>query len=289
MIVLSAIEIFDAQEAGKWESYAPGKTLPSKSQLRMLQLSDLQHKALFEQVKRYFASGELEVVESEEAELPPQPAAPPRAAALEVTALEEMPPSIDSGPLEVLVEADAGAPVLVVNQAGPDPVAPEVPASRIESAVDTIADILKEAQSKDELLELLLETLIEQGHFARTALLAIDRAERKAVAIASCGADSGVLERLSIDDPLSPLLQSLSKVQSCSRVGAGSSPFGSPTFALAPVDGGVDGPVVLYADCGHGAKISLAARRIFRHVVERLNVLLPTLPGKVQDLSRESD
>ena len=283
MIVLSAIELVDAQESEKFGNYEPGKTIPPKSQLRMLQLNELQYAAMYEQVKRYFASGELSVVEGEEVE--PEIPAPPVPATIETLPAEpeaEAPPDdTPSAPVELHIETDTAAPVLVVSPVEPEATPSEVPSSKIESAVDAISGILASATSKEELLETLLETLIAQGHFARTALLAINRDERQAVAIASCGADSSALDRLAINDPLSPLLQSLSKVQSCSRVGAGSSPFGSPTFALAPVDAGSEGPVVLYADCGHGAKISLAARRIFRHVVERLNELLPTLPGNI--------
>jgi len=283
MIVLSAIELVDAQEGEKFGNYEPGKKIPPKSQLRMLQLNDMQYAAMYEQVKRYFASGELNVpVEEEEAAA--TVATPPIVAPIDMRseAPQEPPQDEPPPPVEVVIETEASSPILVVAPAEPETAPVEVPVSKIENAVETISSILSSATSKEELLETLLETLIAQGHFARTALLAINRSERQAVAIASCGSDSSALERLAINDPLSPLLQSLSKVQSCSRVGGGSSPFGSPTFALAPVDAGTEGPVVLYADCGHGAKISLAARRIFRHVVERLNELLPTLPGNIQ-------
>ncbi len=248
----------------------------------MLQLNDLQYAAMYERVKRYFASSELSVPAEEEDATTvaiPSAAAPIdlRSQASQEPLQEEQLP-----PIEVIVETEASSPILVVAPAEPEPAPVEVSISKFENAVETISSILSSATWKEELLETLLETLIVQGHFARTALLAINRSERQAVAIASCRSDSSALERLAINDPLFPLLQSLSKVQSCSHVGGGSSPFGSPTFALAPVDAGTEGPVVLYADCGHGAKINVVARRIFRHFGERLNELLPTLPGNTQ-------
>jgi len=278
MIVIAAMELVEAHESEKLSNYEPGRKLPPKSPLRMMQLSDAQYEKLFKLCERYLQTGELEFeLDAEE-----MPTESPEVAVEESEEATE--PTVASGAVtaaEIRVEVSEAVPVVVVD-ATPE-THDEVPPSpsKIESAVGAIVSLFDEVESKADVVELILESLIEHGHFARTALLAIDKEKREAVTIAACGENTKGMTNLSIRDPLSPLLQSLSKVQSCSRVGVGNSPFGSPTFALAPIDAGDGTPVVLYADCGHGEKIGLAARRIFREVIGRLNEVLPNLPGKV--------
>ena len=103
-----------------WELRARGKD-PPKSQLRMLQLNDLQYAAMYERVKRYFASSELSVPAEEEDATTvaiPSAAAPIdlRSQASQEPLQEEQLP-----PIEVIVETEHPHPSSSLPQQNPSP------------------------------------------------------------------------------------------------------------------------------------------------------------------------
>ncbi len=65
-IIASAVEIVEAYENDRLDRYAPGKTLPSTSSLRLLKASDQQYRRMFEAFDEYFNPKEPEDAEKEE-------------------------------------------------------------------------------------------------------------------------------------------------------------------------------------------------------------------------------
>jgi HD-like signal output (HDOD) protein len=143
--------------------------------------------------------------------------------------------------------------------------------------VGAVTDMFENAANGEELLKNLLQQLVE-GPFEKAAIICVSKDRKSALVIASRG-PIGNGQRIELKDPLSPLAQCFSKVQSFASKANEASPFGCKSFALAPVDADHDTPVALYADCGDDGALSFEARRIFRTVVDILNQKLPTIPG----------
>jgi hypothetical protein len=140
---------------------------------------------------------------------------------------------------------------------------------------------MSSAKNSEELLSNLLSTLIDDGPFEKTAIIVISEDRKNATVVAARGPNIGNGQRLSLDDPLSPLAQSISKIQSFGRKESSVSPFGSKAFAVAPLDTHHHTPVALYADCGSDNAITFEARRIFRSVVDMVNEKIRDLPGGI--------
>jgi hypothetical protein len=123
--------------------------------------------------------------------------------------------------------------------------------------------------------------LVDNGPFEKSALIVVSKTKRNAIVVAARGPMIGTGQKLDIDDPLNPLAQCFSKVQSFGNKESDLSPFGSKSFALAPINADHETPVALYADCGNDKAITFEARRVFRTVVEILNERLPLIPGGI--------
>jgi HD-like signal output (HDOD) protein len=154
----------------------------------------------------------------------------------------------------------------------------------LEKAAETIlamSERMDAAKNSEELLATILISLVDDGPFEKTALVVISEDRRNGLVVAARGPNIGNGQRLILDDPLSPLSQCLSKIQSFGKEESSTSPFGSKTFAVAPIDADHATPVALYADCGNEGSITFEARRIFRTVVTLINEKLKTLPGGI--------
>lgn len=147
--------------------------------------------------------------------------------------------------------------------------------------VGNVSKMFTEAKSSEEVLTSLLGMLVDGGPFKKTALIVVSKDRKNAIVVAARGENIGNGQKVELDDPLSPLAQSFSKVQSFGTRSNEASPFGSKAFALAPLAVDHDTPVSLYADCGNDASLTFEARRIFRTVVELLNKKLPEMPGGI--------
>ncbi len=147
--------------------------------------------------------------------------------------------------------------------------------------LSTVSDVLKKARTSEELLSEILAQLISPGPFEKAALLVVSKDRSVAMVVAARGPVFTSGQKITITDPLHPVAQCFSKVQSFGLRNSKVSPFGSKAFAVAPIDADHDTPVALYADCGADGALTFEARRIFRNVVEILNVKLPTLPGGI--------
>ena len=174
--------------------------------------------------------------------------------------------------------------VRVVRQTTPPPVKkqpPPIVSKKGAQVVSNISTMFDTAQTSEDLLAQLLAMLVDSGPFEKSALIVVSKNKRNASVVAARGPSIGTGQKLQIDGPLNPLAQCFSKVQSFGNKESDLSPFGSKSFALAPINADHETPVALYADCGNDKAITFEARRVFRTVVEILNERLPQIPGGI--------
>lgn len=330
-LVLGAAEMVDAFDNNRWEKIAPGKTLPSKSNLRLLRIDDNQYLKVYERVAEYLFSAKLaEQKRLQESEPMPEPE--PEPVAVESVEDDELANEIEAlmrGNAEAAKEEpangtslktqtasdrvdseQAATPTTVIENGNysmenPDNgfnldvvlnkkkrtarssgavsrvAPPQLRTEKGTAIVSMISEMFDDADTSEELLASLLERLTEDGPFEKSALIVVSRDRKNAVVVAARGPNIGNGQRLELDDPLSPLAQCFTKVQSFGNRPSDASPFGSKAFALAPIHADHDTPVALYADCGNNGSLTFEARRIFRVVVDILNEKLPTIPGGI--------
>ncbi|NMC63253.1 MAG: hypothetical protein GYA55_08790 [SAR324 cluster bacterium] len=158
---------------------------------------------------------------------------------------------------------------------------PKLQTTRGNQFLGEISTMFETVASSEELLTELLEKLTFDGNFEKAAIIALSNDRKMAVVVAARGIDAKQGQRMNIKDPLSPLAQGFSKVQSFGNVESQHSPFGSKAFALAPLNANHKNPVALYADCGNESSLTFESRRIFRTVVDMVNQKLVQLPGGI--------
>ena len=337
-ICMAAAEMLDSFDAGRWEKLAPGRSLPPKSALRMLQLGDAAYLKVYERLSEYLLSAKLLAEQKKSEPLPaggeaavpgregglhteiqnlldvsgggandaadedeeyeqydeyeeepappvtattpmPEGAPPPLKPATEIRTVGE---SLARSDIEQFSLAPAKDRANTPRVAKTTTVAPRrlhTPSGT--QAVSSITSLFDQVSRSEDLLSQLLESLISEGPFEKSAIIVVSKDRRSAIVVAARGPRIGNGQRLELDDPLSPLSQCFTKVQSFGTQRSKASPFGSKAFAVAPIDADHETPVALYADCGNEGSLSFEARRIFRTVVEVLNEKLPTIPGGI--------
>lgn len=325
-VIMASDEMVESFDGNRWDKLAPGKQLPSKSALRLLQISDAQYAKIYERASEYLFS--MRIVEEKKKQ---RLQAAPEGESISIASshteswgeatdigssglqseIESLLSSLESS--EPVPEAPArkqetiiqktAAPEAVTKAsldsefgiggaAAPKPARVSSPArAKVEpprlannnstKVVSSIASAIDSADNSEELLRELLGMLVGPGLFAKSALIVVAKDKKKAIVVAARGPDIGNGQTLIIDDPLNPLAECFSKVQSFGNKESKASPFGSRAFAVAPIDAPHDTPVALYADCGNEGAVPFEARRIFRNVVDILNQKLPYLPGSI--------
>jgi HD-like signal output (HDOD) protein len=143
--------------------------------------------------------------------------------------------------------------------------------------LSTAARTLSLAQDSEQLMALVLTTLMQYG-FEKAAIIVVSKDKSEGLVTAARGSISPGT-RIELDLAFSPIAQGISKVQSTKDPTQSLSPFGSSTFALAPLKADHQTPVCLYADCGKDNTISFETRRTFRGLVGVVNTIMPRLPG----------
>ena len=322
----AAAELVDTFDNNRWEKFAPGKNIPPKSALRMLQMSESQYLKIYERASEYLFSAraleerkkqvalnetlaavqvhqdkpahavdkalEAEIqsileapVEAAPAVEPPKvapPIKPPSRPGFTPTKIEVTDIDLDAKDqfsLETLKTQKRDTARMVKPTAKVAP--PKLLTTGATKVMSEISSMFDNAKRSEDLLAQLLEMLVDQGPFEKSALIVVSKDRKTAIVVAARGPDIGNGQKLVLEDPLSPLAQCFSKVQSFGNKMSPVSPFGSKSFAVAPIDADHDTPVALYADCGNEGSVSFEARRIFRNVVEVLNQKLPTIPGGI--------
>ena len=322
-LCMAAAEMVDAFDMNRWERLAPGKTLPPKSALRSLQISDNQYLKIYERCSEYlFSTRLLEERRKQQAGVEgaayvvPELAASPHSQEtdelqseiqnLVKSTLEEdlaipqqesqiseagpsAPPEPKLDPAEVIDQQFSlrEARKRRKNKARkrPEEVPPQAPpqaaTERAQTMLLTLSSLFEQVSTSEDLLSDLLATLVDKGPFEKSALIVVSEDRSKAIVVAARGPGIENRQVLSLDNPLSPLAQCFSKIQSFGTREHECSPFGSRSFALAPIDADHETPVALYADCGNNGAVPFEARRIFRLVVEVLNQKLPQIAGGI--------
>lgn len=298
LTVTAAVELVDVFDAQKWRRYAPGGELPASSALRLLQMNENQHAALFGECSNYF----------ERISAPPSAPAP-----VEEESAEGLEPEEESEDLSGLEEGDeseisvSGAEELVTPTEEAAPVdieyveadaaeADAVPEHYSEASRDVIEELsalVKSAASAEEIVKKLLVLLVKKAPFIRVALLVVRGNRRSALVQAAVG--RGLKEGVSIpvQDPLSPVALCSTRVTSFNTKTAVdlTAPFGVTAYALSPLKVKYLSPVLLYADCGSEGALPFEARRVFRLAVGLVNGVLPNLPGTLpssSDIAKEA-
>jgi HD-like signal output (HDOD) protein len=326
-ICFSAYEMIEAFDGNRWDKLAPGKTIPPKSAIRMLQMSDSQYLKVYERASEYLFSARLleerknkeprrsrAMLEAEFSQS--QDITPKKTGELE-NEIELLLGSIDKSESEDLTKPDVSksAPGVLeeskilskdkvnlkgvsdsfrlesqsakrksaprVNQSLPKKDIENSLSSSAQKVLGSFTKAIEEADSSEDLLTNLLKMLVDNGPFEQSALIVVADNKQSAIVVAARGNIFSSGQKIAIEDPLSPLAQCFSKIQSFGNKKSDVSPFGSKAFALAPIDADHETPVALYADCGQDGSLSFEARRIFRIVVELLNRRLPSLPGGI--------
>lgn len=327
-LCFSASEMVEAFDANRWDKLAPGKTLPPKSAVRTLSLSDPQYLKIYERASEYLFSARL-AEERKKQGLPPEgppaetlattpssvvateedsgfeseisnlihnrsessendseadeaPTAPTPQAKQE-TKVSSVPSALDSAndPFSLMVSRAERKTVPRVTRSEPAMKPPPLHTAKGTAVVNDITSGFEKASTSEELLAALLETLVDRGPFEKSALIVVSKDRKNAVVVAARGPGIGNGQKLSLDDPLSPLAQCFSRVRSFTTAEKGCSPWGSKAYALSPIDADHSTPVALYADCGNDGALTFEARRVFRSVVAMLNQKLPTIPGGI--------
>lgn len=285
-IVASAAELVEAFALDKLDKYAKQGTLPSKSSLRLLKLTEAQHELMYESVTEYLVHGSKR----------PSSAIPE----LETEREQNVPRDDRSenlqnfDPLDA-VEAELSASVATEGVSTQDPLSDaETPKELSEDAkrvVALIKHICMECSSTHDLLNKVLNILITAGPYRRAALIVLGNGNKSAMIHTEVGTGLGKGAQIPIDDPLSPLALCLTKLRSFNAKGVEDvlSPFGLTSYALSPIKVKHTAPVVLYADCGLDKPLALEARKIFRLVVGLLNTVLPRLPGGLPQRSARTE
>ena len=326
-LCLAAAEMVEAFDMNRWEKIAPGKKLPPKSALRMLQFSENQYLKVYERCSEYlFSARQLEERRKQQPvskisdytaeaadSIPSDIAAEQSSLQLEIrnllkdfaatpgeerhieeqqtTPQSNVPPPAETRPityepsLDKQFELDAARSHAKTEARDTErPIEVPKPAaisSNGQKLLDDFTNMFAEAKNSEELLTQLLKKLVDEGPFEKSALIVVSKDRSRALVVAARGPNIGNGQMVSIDDPLSPLAQCFSKVQSFGNRESPHSPFGSKSFALAPLDADHQTPVALYADCGNEGAVPFEARRIFRMVVDLVNQKLPQLAGSI--------
>ena len=324
-ICASAGELVEAFDTNRWEKLAPGKKIPPKSAIRLLQVSDSQYLRIYERASEYLFGMRVqeerlkqEAVKSATLSASVEFAPPSRN---EQDLLQsEIQDILNYGSVDIsskysgsserleqqesiksftessrtsetiqerneIFMLDSGlsqqtVPRVDIKEVRIKP-PPQMLTSKANKAVTKITEGFEKARNSEELLAEVLQRLIGDDLFEKSALIVVSQDRKQAIVVAARGPSISNGQRLNLDDPLSPLAQCFSKVQSFGNRENESSPWGSKAFALAPVDADHKTPVALYADCGNHGAITFEARRVFRTVIEILNERLPTLPGGI--------
>lgn len=297
-IVESAVELVEAWSAGRWEKYSPNQTLPSKSSLRLLTITDAQYADIYEDVQAALKGSAKKKVEDEPAEEKESVEAKSKS---KLSALA--PSSQKSSKTRIhqrRSESMRVAPTLILTKRGFGGYDPNAqPTNFIESedteleeekaklsddakqVLDLISTLCLESKTANELLVRLMSLLISDGPFVRAALITLTNNRESADIHTAIGDGFENGDTIAVSDPLSPLALCLTQIKSFNskHMNDSISPFGITSYAISPIRITSEVPVVLYADCGVDRPLALEARKIFRLVVGLINRTLPRLSG----------
>jgi hypothetical protein len=295
----------EAWESGRWEKYAPNQTLPAKSALRLLKISDAQYAEIYENVNTFLHGKVATNLESVSAEAQdkdddevsdasdvaaplPNPLTTQQTRQPYVKNARHEQTSLRSAPTLILTRKGFGGYDInaqPTNFIEPDEVEVKKQHDALSAdarqVVTLIQTLCQECKAANDLLTRLMGLLISDGPFIRAALITLTPQRESADIYTAVG--DGFLDgdTIAVKDPLSPLSLCLTQIKSfnAKAMDDSISPFGITSYAISPIKIEFESPVVLYADCGIDRPLPLEARKIFRLVIGLINHTLPRLPG----------
>jgi len=285
LIHRAAVEFVDAFDNDKWEKLAPGQELPPSSILRLLKLTERQHIAIFSETDAYLSRmsaidrGRERLLEDQS----DKKADDDDWNTDDEWDTEEdwswfdddIDESIDStlGEREEpqLIELDSDLDELLGMDTSESEVAFEDASPEEEVLAETSFLSVYESVLGESLNELI------NGPFSTAALISFSHDKKEATIVVQRG-NAHSEKKIAITDSNSALLRALSKTQIFSSRHDTQSPFGSNSYAIAPLATENPNPLALYADCGAHSAITLHGRQLFRDTVQLLNKQIQTLP-----------
>ncbi|MCB0344490.1 MAG: HDOD domain-containing protein [Bdellovibrionales bacterium] len=309
-LVQSAVELVEAWDGGKWEKYAPGQRLSSKSAVRLLQLKDDQYENVYQRCEEYLSSlSEVPAFTEDKKSSDDADAGRDAGGPIELDELDD-----DNDDVGESIEnqeqngaAEEGASLvepISVDDIAPDSITafmfanlPEPEFDEIEDfdlenppedfkysrqaqwVIDEFAELFTGEEDPFRVLEDVMQRLIYRGPFSRAAVLKLSKDRRNAQILAAVGDGLESGTTISFKDPLSPVAGCRTQVKSfnAGKVEHTVAPFGITSFAVSPLNIEDDTPVALYADCGHDDSMPFEARRIFRYLVALINSIMPNI------------
>ncbi len=249
-IIESAIELVEALEDGKWMRYGPGATLPPKSNIRLLKISDTQYATIFEEIEYSLGISKPKVEigetnysttearsdeedETSDSESKTKHLIASKLASLNNDLGEEAPISTLSLSLDeeelkaptVIVDRDelmdliasSGSAVFIEKTSDNLELEKRNLSSRSLEVLEMIEFICKGAESSKSLLDELMSTITDQGPFNRAALIQINNSNENVLIQKAIGEEFSNISpptELFVEDPLSPLSTFATRVSS---------------------------------------------------------------------------
>ena len=300
-IVESASELVDAHKENRWFKYSPENQLPSKSALRLLQLSPQQYQQLYISLDFYFNPKNENAINSLNSNLNDTEIRTEKDSSsvykIDVSKIDELNYNLDNE--EKLNQTDETfyftnkklKEIIFSNLDLSQESVTYIDYTSIENtetsnldlyAQDVLALIInacKTAKTPDELLILALQALHSLGPFLRLAVITLKNKRQDAHILMSVGDSLTNKKHIELKDPLSPLALCQNKTQSfnATTFQEALSPLGVSAFATSPLRFNGQEPVMLYADCGIDKPLPMTARKIFRIAVSLINNALSEL------------
>lgn len=271
-IIDSALEILEAHRHNKWDRYQIFDELPSKSSLRLLALSETQYKRILEfSTQLLDQNWQLDSSNSDTPRQEKQKSLAPDNSSQTDTSSTTPGREEKESDKSIIPDYNKSYPNIKSQISG-------IYTNNGSSFAGDLLSMCSQANSVDELLKQLLLLLTEQGPFVRAALIVLGDDKQTAYVYQASGKGIQPGEKITVDDPLSPLISGCTKISSCNcSEDSTESPFGVSSFAVSPVKLESQTPVILYADCGTEGSVSFAARRVFRYTIGQVNDAVPQL------------
>lgn len=272
-VVQSAAELVEAAHSGKWDKYSPSHTLPSKSNLRLLKITENQYATIYEAISEYFKTHTPPKQELEDGGTTTSASEVASAGKDDLTHSQKR-----SKLVQEVISKEADYVTRSREDLDEDS---NTLSSEGKRVITLIQHLCSNCRTTQDLLSATLNLLVADAPYARAALILLsnERVSAKIHTSVGLGLENG--STIAVEDPLSPLALCLTQIKSFNAKGLEDniSPLGITSYAVSPVKVSNETPVVLYADCGIDRPLPLEARRIFRLVVGLLNHILPSLPG----------
>lgn len=249
--VRTAIELVDAYDSEKWDTYSPQKPIPARSDLRLLKVTPVQHERIYTACSEYFKA-----------------------------AAEQLQPSAPS----LLVQTSNEDATLDVATGGPEQIkVPNYTSVAIKPSnrqrIQAFMQCCEDAKTEAELKDVSLKALVDSGLFSRAAFIRTTSANDQAIIDASAGFSSDTPKTIPITDANSAFSIFRLDIKSFSSASSATNPpFDTKAFGIGQIAVSADGDrLFFYADSENTPALTVDARGAFR-------MAMGLLKGKIEIL-----